>query len=262
MEYRTIEVQPKGAVAWLYLNRPQAMNALSITTLRELMHALQVLRDDAEVRVVVLSGRGRAFCAGADLKADAPQQVEGEAPAPGFIDVTEQSDAALFAFPKPLIAALNGVTCGGGLETAMMCDLIVATRSAKIGDAHTNFGMIPGGGATVRLPRLLGLMRARYLMFTGELCTAEEMQDLGLVARVFDDATFEADVQALADKLAAKSPLALRRIKQLINDGYDQPTSLALRAEKQAVREHLRSHDAAEGFAAFAEKRAPRFKGY
>lgn len=262
MEYRTIELERRGAVAWLYLNRPQAMNALSITMLREIQQALDALREDEGVRVLVLSGRGRAFCAGADLKADAPQRIEGQPPPPEFIDVTETSDAALFAFPKPLIAALNGTTCGGGLETAMMCDLIVATRSAKIGDAHTNFGMIPGGGATLRLPRLVGLMRARYLMFTGELRSAEQMEAIGLVAQVFDDATFEADVQALAERLAAKSPLALRRIKQLINEGYDQPTSHALRAEKQAVREHMRSHDAAEGFAAFAEKRTPRFKGY
>ena len=262
MKFKTIELDYRGPVVWLYLNRPEAMNAISITMQLEMRQAWNTLRKDRNVRVVVLSGRGRAFCAGADLKADAPEPGEDGAPAPEFIDVAEVTDAVLAAFPKPVIAALNGITCGGGLETAMMADLIVAKRSAKIGDAHTNFGMLPGGGATLRIPRMIGLMRARYLMYTGELRPAADMEAMGLVAKVFDDETFEADVQALAEKLAAKSPLALARMKKLINDGYDMPSAAALAAEKQVVRQPMKSADAAEGMAAFAEKRPPAFKGY
>lgn len=262
MKFKTIELDYRGPVVWLYLSRAESMNAMTITMQMELRRAWNELREDKSVRVVVLSGRGRAFCAGADLKADDPQVGEDGAPSPEFIDVAEETDAVLMSFPKPVIAALNGITCGGGLETAMMCDLIVARKSARIGDAHINFGMLPGGGATLRIPRMIGLMRARYLMYTGELRTADEMESIGLVAKVYDDDTFETEVQALAEKLAAKSPLALSRIKKLINDGYDVPTAAALRAEKQVVRQHMRSADAAEGMAAFAQKRAPSFKGY
>ena len=262
MNFKTIELDYRGPVVWLYLNRPEAMNAISITMQLEMRQAWNLLREDRKVRVVVVSGRGRAFCAGADLKADAPEPSADGAPAPEFIDVAEETDAVLAAFPKPVIAALNGITCGGGLETALMCDLIVAKKSAKVGDAHINFGMLPGGGATVRIPRMIGLMRARYLMYSGELRSAEEMEAVGLIAKVFPDESFEADVQALADKLASRSPLALARMKRLINDSYDQTTAASLRAEKQVVRQHMKSADAAEGMAAFAEKRPPVFKGY
>ncbi len=261
MSYKTIELEHRGAVATVVLNRPQAMNAVSSTMQLELRQVWNELDERRDVRVVVLTGSGRAFCAGADIRADA-EAAPSDEPAPEFIDVAAKTDAIFTRFSKPVIAALNGITCGGGLELAMMCDLIVAKRSAKIGDAHINFGMLPGGGATVRLPRLIGMMRARYLMFSGELWPAEEMERLGLVAKVFEDETFEADVAKLADNLAAKSPLALRRMKQLMNDAFDLPTEKAVNAEKDAVRIHMKTADAAEGMAAFAEKRPPVFRGY
>ncbi|MBI5439871.1 MAG: enoyl-CoA hydratase/isomerase family protein [Deltaproteobacteria bacterium] len=262
MPYKHIDLEHRGPVAWLYLNRPEAMNAVSIPLLIELRGALSELEADDGTRVVVLSGKGRAFCAGADLKAPPEGEPDPDRPPREFIDVTVDSDEALSSFPKPTIAAVNGLACGGGLELAMMCDLIVAVRSAKLGDAHSNFGMIPGGGATLRLPRIVGLMRARYMMFTGDLYSAEEMAGVGLVSRVVEDGTLESEVQALGEKLAGKSPLGLKRMKQLINDGYDQPSNLALKAEKHAIKEHLRSHDASEGFAAFSERRKPNFRGF
>ena len=259
--FETIDYAVADNILTITLNRPDKLNAFTGEMALELIEAFDRADADDEVRAIVVTGAGRAFCAGADIRADAEASASDEPP-PEFIDVAARTDAIFTHFSKPVIAALNGVTCGGGLELAMMCDLIVAKRSAKIGDAHINFGMLPGGGATVRLPRLIGLMRARYLMYSGELWSAEEMERLGLVAKVFDDETFEADVAKLADVLAAKSPLALQRMKQLMNDGFDLPTEKAVNAEKDAVRIHMKTADAAEGMAAFAEKRPPRFRGY
>jgi enoyl-CoA hydratase len=167
----------------------------------------------------------------------------------------------LLSLPKPVIAAVNGVCCGGGLELAMMCDFIVAAASARIGDAHANFGALPGGGATVRLPRIVGVNWARYLMYTGDLYPAAEMAAIGLVNRVVEDSQLESEVQALAEKIASKSPLGLRRMKMLINDGLDMPADLAMKMEKLVSAEHMRSNDAAEGGRAFKEKRKPEFRG-
>ena len=170
-------------------------------------------------------------------------------------------EEVLLSMPKPVIAAINGVCCGGGLELAMMCDFMIAAASAKIGDAHANFGALPGGGATVRLPRIVGANWARYLMFTGELYPAAQMAAIGLVIRVVEDSQLESEVQALAERIASKSPLGLRRMKMLINDGLDMPQALAMKMEKLVSGEHMRSNDAAEGGRAFKEKRKPEFRG-
>jgi enoyl-CoA hydratase len=260
MAYETLIIEHRGATSWLYLNRPQAMNALSMAGMRELREGLIELRDRAETRVIVISGKGRGFCAGADLTGALPTGEPTNEPT--FLDLGEAMEAVLNNLEKPVIAAINGVTAGGGLELAMMCDFMLATASARIGDAHANFGALPGGGATVRLPRVVGVNMARYLMFTGELLSAEEAHRIGLVTRVFADDEFEAGVQAVADRIATKSPLGLRRMKMLINDALDQPTALALKAEKLVSAQHMISQDAAEGGRAFAEKRKPDFKGY
>lgn len=261
-EYETIIVEKKGAVGWIRLNRPDAMNAVTAQSQRDLRDAWFDMEEDRTIRVVVLTGTGKAFCAGADLKAGAGEPDEHGNPPPEFIDVADRTDRVMASFPKPIIAALNGITVGGGLELAMMADLIVATESAKIGDGHLRFGMLPGGGASLRLPRLIGLMNARKLIFSGELWSAARMLDLGLLAYVYPDTTFEDDVTALAEDLARKSPLAVRALKRLINGGFDTTDDLAVRAEKDAVRVHMKTRDAQEGMAAFAERRAPIYKGY
>jgi len=163
--------------------------------------------------------------------------------------------------PKPVIAAVNGVCCGGGLELALMCDFILAADSAKIGDAHANFGAMPGGGASVRLPRAVGPAMARYMMYTGELFMASEMFAAGLVLRIFPAAELGPNVQEIAVRIAQKSPLGLKTMKQLIEDGFDMPLEIALRHEKLVSAAHMRSWDAAEGGRAFAEKRKPEFRG-
>ena len=260
MSFKHLLIDHRGRVSWLYLNRPQALNAISYECMRELRQAWIELRDQPETRVIVVSGKGRGFCAGADLT-DAPSPEERPGPQAPFLEEGTKMEEVLLAMPKPVIAAVNGVCCGGGLELAMMCDFIVAAASAKIGDAHANFGALPGGGATVRLPRIVGANWARYLMYTGDLFSATEMATIGLVSRVVEDTQLEAEVQALAEKIASKSPLGLRRMKRLINDGLDMPQSLAMKMEKLVSAEHMRSADAAEGGKAFKEKRKPEFRG-
>ena len=262
MAYQDLIIDHRGAVSWLYLNRPQALNALSMGCMRELREALIELRDRAETRVIVFSGKGRGFCAGADLTGALPDRGAPPTDAPTFGDLGTAMEEILNGLPKPVIAAVNGVAAGGGLELGMMCDFIVATASARLGDAHANFGALPGGGATVRLPRFVGIGLAKYLMFTGELLPAEEALRVGLVAKVYPDETFEADVQALAEKIASKSPIGLRRMKALLDDGLDMPTAQALKLEKGVSVQHMSSYDAAEGGKAFGEKRKPDFRGY
>jgi enoyl-CoA hydratase/carnithine racemase len=262
MAYKDLIIDHRGAVSWLYLNRPQALNAVSIDCMRELRAALIELRDRAETRVIVISGRGRGFCAGADLTGALPDRGAAPSPEPGFADLGTAMEEVLNAIAKPVIAAVNGVAAGGGLEIAMMSDFMLAAASARLGDAHANFGAMPGGGATARLPRFVGINQAKYLMFTGELMSAEEAWRVGLVTRVFPDETFEAEVQAIAEKIASKSPIGISRMKGLLNDGMDVPLAQALKLEKGVANQHMVSYDATEGGKAFGEKRKPEFRGY
>ena len=262
MPYQDLILDHRGPVSWLYLNRPQALNAISMGCMRELAAALSALRERKQTRVIVLSGKGRGFCAGADLTGALPDRAAEPTAEPGFLELGTAMEAVLNAMPKPVIAAVNGVAAGGGLELAMMADFMVAAASARLGDAHANFGALPGGGATVRLPRFVGIGQAKYLMFTGELLAAEEALRIGLVTKVWPDETFETEVQALAEKIAAKSPLGLARMKQLLDDGLDLPTAQALKLEKGVAAQHMVSWDAAEGGKAFGEKRKPEFRGY
>jgi enoyl-CoA hydratase/carnithine racemase len=167
----TIRFEQRGAVAWITLNRPDAMNALSETMCTELRDATERCERDPAIRVIVLTGAGRAFCAGADLKGvfessagdPGPSDAMGE-----FLDLVGGMMDSLRVCPKPTIAALNGLTMAGGLELAMACDLIIAAESARIGDAHANFGVFPGAGGAAILPRRIGATAAKYLLFTGD----------------------------------------------------------------------------------------------
>lgn len=240
------------------LHRPDAMNALNPSLLRGLAAALDQAQAQGDVRAVVITGAGRAFCAGADLKF-----VQGDqAAATGrFLDELGVLLNRIEAFPVPVIAAVNGLALAGGLELVLCCDLVLAARSARFGDAHANYGLLPGGGGSVRLPRRIGATRAKYLMLTGELVTASAMETAGLVSRVVDDEVLPAEALALAGRIAARSPLALARMKRLVDDGLEQPAAVALRQELQVVALHRHSADMREGLLAFKEKREPRFGG-
>lgn len=248
-----------GAI-WLTLNRPQALNALTPEIVTGIGKALDRAEAD-DVRAVVLTGNGRAFCAGADLKYVRSQAGSDETAIARFLDSVLVTMNRLEACPRPVIAALNGLTLAGGLELVLCCDLVIAARSAKIGDAHANFGLLPGGGSSVRLPRKIGPTRAKYLLYTGEFVPAENLVAPGLVNEVVDDGDLQAAVGRLVGKIATKSPLVLRRMKALVDQGLEQPQATALKLELLASELHAHSHDMNEGLAAFEEKRTPRFTG-
>ncbi|MET3576143.1 enoyl-CoA hydratase/isomerase family protein [Bhargavaea ullalensis] len=254
--------EKRNQSAWIYLNRPEEMNAISKELLRALEEAVIRAEHDEDVRVVIVSGKGKAFCAGADLKELLEDIETQDSLEPGLLDLVGSVFGKLEKLSKPLIAALNGITVAGGLEIAMTADIVIASQKARIGDGHANFGVIPGGGGAVKLPRKIGINRAKYLLFTGDFLSADDMKDFGLVQEVVPPENLEAAVQDTADKISAKSPLVLRKMKELVADGMEQPLEIALKQELLSLREHTKSHDLTEGLSAFAEKRRPAFRGY
>ena len=259
MPLPVVATEVRNGAMWIRLNRPEAMNSLTPDVLEGINNALGAAELQQDVMTVVLTGSGRAFCAGADLKYVKTQASESGTN--NFLESVLATMNRIERFPKPVIAALNGLTLAGGLELVLCCDLVLAARSAKIGDAHANYGLIPGGGSSVRLPRIIGATRAKYLLFTGDFVDATEMLTAGLVNKVVDDDQLDIATQAVADKIGTKSPLGLRRMKALVDDGLQQPVNTALRLELLACEVHQHSADLHEGLAAFNEKRAPRFTG-
>lgn len=249
-----------GPVARLTLNRPKAMNSLNLAILAELELRLSEIAANDELRVLILTGTGQAFCAGADLK-----EVLAGASLPAgeadFLDRCTVVFGQLRNFPKPVIAALNGITMAGGLELAMCADMVVAAESATIGDAHANFGVYPGAGGAAVLPRLIPLNMAMYLLMTGKSLSATEMKACGLVCEVHGDGELDDATVALAKQIAKKSPIALRRMKEVARASADKTRDDALQHEQVMLRQHMRSFDIQEGLQAFSEKRAPQFKG-
>lgn len=259
MSESVVVLERHGASAWLTLNRASAMNALSFSLVTALLQHLHTLAQDDQVRVVVITGSGKAFCAGADLKELNQTHAPGE---PDILDHVTELLETVRTFPKPVMAAVNGLALAGGMELMLCCDLIYAGTSARIGDAHCNYGIVPGGGGAALLPRILPLPVAKYLLFTGEFLPAQFFMQYGLVNDVVADDRLFDTVQSVADIISRKSPLALRRSKRIANETLDKSIADALRDERLAARDQFRSYDFREGINAFLEKRTPHFKGY
>lgn len=265
-ETEVVRKERRGSALWLTLNRPHVLNAISPQVLEELESGLDQAEADDEVYCVVIAAEGRVFCAGADLK-HVDSLVNGE-PADGvsedqqgFLRIVAPTFNRIEAFPKPVIAAVHALAVAGGLEIVLCCDLVVAAESARFGDAHGNYGLVAGGGGTVRLPRRIGPARAKQLLFTGENYPASHFADTDLVNAVVPDDQLVSEVDRLVASIAEKSPLALRLNKELVNDGMQAPLDVALRMEWQACALHEQSHDLREGVAAFNAKRKPKFIG-
>jgi len=258
MAYETLLLSVRDRIGLLTINRPDKRNALNATVRRELVEALDGWRHDDAVRVVVITGAGeKAFIAGADIAEFAERTpVEQRAALTGRRIYEE-----IAAFPKPVIAMINGYALGGGCEVALACDLRIAARSARLGQPEIKLGLIPGGGGTQRLPRLVGFGRAMRMVLTGEIVDATEAERIGLVDAVFDDAELESGTFAMAQTIAANSPVALELAKTAVRAALETPLSAGLGHERDLFVAAFASEDHVEGVRAFLEKRQPEFRG-
>lgn len=262
MSQKTLRCTTNGPVATIALARPDKLNALNAAMHAELRDALDAYAKDDSIRVVVLTGEGRAFSSGQDLTEDLPRDEKGNIDlGPVLARDYNPLILRLANYPKVTIAALNGPAVGASMNVALACDMVVAARSAYLQEGFAKISLIPDAGGTWILPRLVGPKRALALMMTAEPIQAEEALTMGLVAKVFDDATFAADVANLAGNLAQGPGLAYRLMKQAVTQSLsnDLETQLALEAELQ--RQAGCSRDFVEGITAFREKRPPRFEG-
>ena len=248
----------EGRVALLTFNRPDKMNALNGEVRRALVGALEELHYDDDDRVVVLTGAGeKAFIAGADIAEfkDAGAVEQYRSMQEGNIY------SALEAFPKPLIAMINGYCLGGGCELAMACDIRVASTKARLGQPEINLGIIPGGGGTLRLPRLVGEGHAMRLILTGEMISAEEAARIGLVEKTFEPDALREETLAMARTIASRSPIALQAAKESILVARRMPLDEGLKFERAWFGLLFSTEDKDEGVDAFLNKREPEFRG-
>jgi len=258
MDFRAITYATGGGIARITLNRPAQLNAISPELLEHLDRACALVEGDASVRAVTLTAAGRAFCAGADLRAVrelSPDAARWSA----FMGLWHRVFDRIEALPVPVIAGVHGLALAGGLELVLVADLVVADEAARLGDQHANFGLVAGGGGSQRLPRLIGARRAKELMLLGGWLTAAEALAWGLVNRVAPAGTVTAVVEEIAATLAAGSASANRTVKALVSRAFDAELGEGLALERRLVALHMRSADAAEGLRAFAEKRKPVF---
>src|SRR5712691_13078754 len=245
-------------VARVTLNRPAQMNAISPELLEDLWRVCEEIERDPVVKVMTITGAGRAFCAGADLKAVRELSPDPERWA-AFMALWRRVFSRIEALPQPVIAGVNGLARAGGLELVLVCDLVVADEEARLGDQHANFGLVAGGGGSQRLPRVIGPRRAKELMLLGGWMSAREALAWGLVNRVAPAGQLRPTLDEMADRLGRLRASASRAAKLLVNRAGDVDLASGLDLEMAVVAQHMRSADAAEGLRAFAEKREPVF---
>jgi enoyl-CoA hydratase len=259
MEFKFIIYEKSEGIATITLNRPEALNAFSKEVVEEILRALEDVKSDENVRVVVLTGAGeKAFSAGADIKAMAGMTA---LKARELSLMGESLCLALENLEKPVVAAINGYALGGGLEVAMACDLRIASENARMGQTEVNIGLIPGWGGTQRLTRLVGMTKAKELVFTGKMFDARTAEQLGIVNIVAPADKLKETVRQFALELASKPPVALKVAKALINKGANISLDSALALEREGFGVVASSEDLKEGVSAFMEKRKPVFKG-
>jgi len=265
VSFKNIEIQKdaENKIAKIIINRPQRLNALSLETLDEIFEALRVLEKDEDVRVVIFTGAGdKAFSAGFDLQT-AMQNPQALAPANSMMIAAKGQwvFTQIERFPKPVIAVINGYAFGGGCELALACDFRIMKRGAKIGLTEINLALIPGWGGTQRLPKLVGLTKAKEMIMLGKRIDADEAERIGLVNKAVDPEKFEEEVLNLAKELASGPPISLRAAKYAINFGYELPAEIGQMIEAGMFAVATSTQDVAEGVSAFFQKRKPDFKG-
>ncbi len=248
--YSDITWQVDGAVGTLTFNRPERLNAMGRRMMDEIITCLEDSARDSSVRVLVLTGAGKAFMAGADIKEYAAASDEE-------FRAFQQRGAALYAalerHPCPCIAAVRGYALGGGFEIALACDLVYASESARFGLPEIKLALVPGGGGTQRLPRKIGINRSKELLMSGRAASAAEMHEWGVVNTVFSDEEYDSGVRELAAKLADREPAALAKLKELVGRAAPPPEAEALAAEQAALLELAQSDEARRRIREFAE---------
>jgi enoyl-CoA hydratase len=259
VELKNILFEKRGPIVVLTFNRPQALNALNEETLQDLLRACRQIREDREVRAVILTGAGgKAFVAGADIKA------MGEmAPldALRFARLGHRAFAMLEKLDPVVIAAVDGYALGGGCELILCCDLILATPESRFGQPEVNLGIIPGFGGTQRLGRLMGRNRAKDLIFTGRQITAPEAYEYGLVQKIVSKEELMKEALRWADQVLSKGPVAIELSKKAINNGMETGLPAGCELERNAFAAVFATEDRKEGIQAFLEKRKPNFRG-
>ena len=254
-----LAVERRGAIEIWTIQGEARRNSLTMALLRELKGRVEAAASDRSLRVVVLTGQGdRAFCAGADLKERARMTAEE---VHGFHAAVRDGFTGIERAPQPFVAALNGAALGGGLELALACDLRVLAEGAEVGLPEVGLGIIPGAGGTVRLPRLVGVARAKDLILTGRRVGAAEALAMGLASRLAPLARLREEAVALAEQVARNAPISLRQAKRAVDGGFDLSLDEALALENRLYQDCLASRDRVEALRAFAEKRPPVFTG-
>jgi len=259
MEYQNIIYGVEDGIATITFNRPKALNAMNAETMTELLHAATACKNDPNVKVLILTGAGqKAFVAGADIS---EMQNKNPVDALSFMELGHETLRLIETMAKPSIAAINGFALGGGTEISLACDVRFAAENAAFGQPEILIGIIPGWGGTQRLPRIIGMGRAKELILSGGQISAERAFEIGLVNRVMPLDQLMPEAQKFARKLAALPGFALKMAKHSINFGYDLSLDNATRLEAQCVSQCFSTDDQKEGMKAFLEKRKPAYIG-
>jgi len=259
MEYPDIIYTKEGYIATITLNRPERMNAFSGVMIDSIQRAFQDAADDDEIRVIVLTGAGRGFCAGLDLKE--PPDFRGGGVSGRATIMVPQMPQIFFSIDKPIIASINGPAIGWGLELALLCDIRVAAEDAKIGDRHLNYSVIADNGGLFTLPRLVGWAKACEIAFLAELMDGKEAERIGLVNRAVPPEQLEATTRGIADRIASKPPLAIQLSKRAMRNALSSDLKTSQDYAIVLLRQLVSSEDFGEAMKALMEGREAQFKG-
>jgi 2-(1,2-epoxy-1,2-dihydrophenyl)acetyl-CoA isomerase len=254
-----ILLENKNRVAWLTMNRPDALNSLNLDLADALVAAIEQINQDPTIRVIVLSGAGKAFCAGGDLKA--LKQIESEQDAIEFVRRCGEVTNKIAASGKPVIGMINGVAAGAGFNLALACDLLVSSKGARFIQSFTSVGLVPDCGGHWLLPRAVGLWQARKMMYFAQPVDACDAMELGFVAQVSEPDALRSDTAALAEALAKRPPLALKACKNMLLSSQTSTLQEILDMESTVQGKLLLGEDCSEGISAFIQKRTPEFQG-
>lgn len=257
MVFQTLSESKEGPVGIIRLNRPDAMNALNLTMVHELIGVLDDFEKDEAIRCVVIAGSDRAFSAGADIKEMSEMTAVRMAMSEHFFPLWDR----VGRYSKPIVAALCGFVLGGGLELAMSCDILVASETTQLGQPEIDIGIMPGGGGTQRLTRAVGKYKAMEMVLTGRRIGAEEARTLGLVSRVVPKEAYFSEAMKVANEISSKSPVAVKLAKMAVNKAFEMGLSPGLDFERELFYMLFASEDQKEGMNAFMQKRKPDFKG-